>query len=415
MNLNPHSLTVALPTSTFLPSLGGVEVGLHRIASGLLDMGCQPIIFTDPGHINACKAKGMILPYPLIPFPKRIFGILYRCPALGFYILDRFFAYYHKKLSIDIWHGTMGYPSGIALAHFASNRSNIPHLIRCCGEDIQIQDSIGYGLRLDKKIDMLVREWLPKSQSLVAITESVAEEYRALGISEKKIKFIPNGVDIHRFSLGQPREQTRQLLNIPLDYPMILSVGRNHPKKNYDILIHVAVELQKRGKKCCFVIVGLNATSLKPLANQYGVEEMFRLFEPLDDGAVHQEALLKLPSQNLINVYRAADIFLFPSLIETFGIVIVEAMAAGLPVIAGDSPGCRDVIRNGRDGLIVNPLDTNKIADAVEEILESSELQKLLSQRSNERAKDFDWSCVISKYLNHYKSLIRSCKKNNVI
>ena len=74
---------------------------------------------------------------------------------------------------------------------------------------------------------------------------------------------------------------------------------------------------------------------------------------------------IALPVDSLIEAYKAADIFAFPSFIETFGIAIVEAMAAGLPVIVGDSDGSRDIIENGEWGLMFNPKDANDLADKI--------------------------------------------------
>ncbi|MBT4039764.1 MAG: glycosyltransferase family 4 protein [Rhodospirillales bacterium] len=401
-----EGLTVGLPTSTFLPSLGGVEVGLHRIATGLIERGCNPVIFTASQHISRCQEIGWSLPYPVVPFPNKVFGILRRWPALGFLLLDRFFETQRQRWSIDVWHGTMGFPIGVALSHFASTKPNIPHLIRCCGEDIQIQQDIGYGLRLDPKIDNLVQTWLPKAQSMVAITESVADEYQAIGISDTNIARIPNGVDTERFQSGPNQEQVRSQHNIPIDSPMVLTVGRNHPKKNYRSLINIAVQVRKRERYCCFVVVGRDASALQTEISDAGVADMFRLLESFGEDNLAGQNLPSLPVQSLVDIYRAADVFLFPSLIETFGIVIVEAMAAGLPVITSDAPGCRDIIRHGRDGIMVDPLDVNKITSSLIDVLDSPRLSQELSDRSKARANDFDWNSVIDRYMEHYRSLI---------
>ena len=73
----------------------------------------------------------------------------------------------------------------------------------------------------------------------------------------------------------------------------------------------------------------------------------------------------RLPATALVALYQAADVFVFPSLIETFGIVIVEAMAAGLPIIVSDAPGCRDVVRHGEDGMMVPARDADALAMSI--------------------------------------------------
>ena len=80
----------------------------------------------------------------------------------------------------------MAYPLGILFVNFAKNR-NIKYLIRCAGEDIQISKKINYGLRQNKVINSLVSKWLKKAKCVVAITKSVDNEYRKIGIKEKNI------------------------------------------------------------------------------------------------------------------------------------------------------------------------------------------------------------------------------------
>ena len=146
-------LNIGLPTSTFLPSLGGVEVGLHNIAIRLLKKGHNPIIIAPYSQARILKEKWN-LPYKVISFPPKVFTIINRWPNIGFFILDIFFLWFKKRNKIDVWHVTVGYPTGVAFAHFSQRSNKEPYLIRCAGEDIQLMPEINYGFRLNKKIDL---------------------------------------------------------------------------------------------------------------------------------------------------------------------------------------------------------------------------------------------------------------------
>ena len=396
-----ESLRIALPTSCFLPFLGGAEVGLHNLATRLLERGHHPVVVVPYSHYRRLREEGWKLPYVIERFPPKVFGILRWWPLLGFFILDRFFLRLQRKYGFDFWHGTMGYPTGVAVIHFACRHSPVRHLVRCAGEDIQRADVIGYGARRDPRIDRLIREWLPLADHLVAISDSVVDEYRALGVEEERILRIPNGVDLERFKDNGRRASVRAALGLSDDEFMFLAVGRNRPKKNFSALVAAAECVRKRTTASFRIVVaGPGTSELLPLVEQAGMAAYLHIDEQA--GAV-DHAEVRLPAQSLVDLYLAADVFVFPSLIETFGIVLAEAMAAGLPVITTDGPGCRDIVRNGRDGLVIPAGDTEALAEAMIRVIHEPALRKDLARSALARAPDFSWDHVVDLYLDVYR------------
>ena len=130
---------------------------------------------------------------------------------------------------IDVWHGTVGYPVGVALTRFGSNK--VPHLIRCAGDDIQIDRQLNYGMRINPKVDRLVKKWLPQADAVVANTASMQQEYEKICIDRSKILQIPNGVNLERFKKSKTPVSIREKYNLPLDTFLFLTVGRNHAKR----------------------------------------------------------------------------------------------------------------------------------------------------------------------------------------
>ena len=399
------SLRIALPTSCFLPHLGGAQVGLHNIATKLLEKGYQPIVIAPYPDVQALKQKGWQLPYLVKSFPPKVWGILEKYPSIGLFLLDKVFSYYDHQFHFDFWHVTMGYPTGVAMVHYAQNKPKVRYLIRCAGEDIQRSSDIEYGLRHNATIDKMVCDWLPKADHLIAISNSVASEYRALGVDDSHIEYIPNGVDVSRFnSPSLDREQVRRKLNISNDTFVFLSVGRNHKKKYFSLLIAAAERLTTRiNEKFVVVIIGDGVSDLQKEVDRRNSTSLFLLLEPNDE---HEVTHVQLPSDELVSLYCAADAFVFPSIMETFGIVLVEAMAAKLPIITTDAPGCRDVIRGGRDGLMVPVKDVTKFVDAMENVITNESARSELIGKAMTRVNDFSWDTVVDKYITLYLSSI---------
>lgn len=398
-------LTVALPTSTFLPGLGGVEVGLHNIALRLQKRGHRPVVIAQAPHLAVLR-KSWSLPYEVIAFPPKAFGLLRRMPILGFALLDSWFEWAHRKYNFDVWHCTMGWPTGVALIHYARCRRAVPHLVRCAGEDIQRQPEINYGARLDPAVDTLVRRWLPQAEKLIAITPSVLEEYRALGVDEDRIVEISNGVDLDRLAASSDRSATRRAYGIADSDYVFLSVGRNHPKKNYRLLLQAGALMKATGTaNFRIVIAGLGASNLRQETERLGIAAETVLIEQIGGHEAGQPLLL--PADSLVRLYQMADAFAFPSLMETFGIVLVEAMAAGLPIITTDAPGCRDIIRNGLDGLMVSPSNPSQLAAAMAKVQRDLRLSDDLAAKARARAEAFSWDNVVARYEAIYYQILK--------
>lgn len=398
-------LTIAMPISSFLPGLGGMEVGLHNIAKRLAALGHRPIVMAPAGNVRALRSAELELPYQVVAFPPKMLTLIEKCPELALSAFAIFFAWVSRRYGIDVWHGTMGYPIGVALAYFGRD-GGVPALVRCAGQDIQTDPEIGYGMRLDPAVDQIVRHWLPQVPLLVAITESVAEEYRALGVPEERILKIPNGVSLARFREGKPRSEVRRDLGFSDGVFLFLSVARNHPKKNLAAIVRASAVIKERSSisDWSVAIVGKDATALMPLVQELRLQDHVRLIEEI--GAEGDDEDGDLPARALVDLYRAADAFVFPSLIETFGIAIIEAMAAGLPVIVGDSPGCRDVVQNGRYGLTVPPKDSTALATTMERLMCDKAEAERLRELSSMRAREYDWDSIVERYLAAYERLL---------
>ena len=399
------NLIVAMPIGSFLPAQGGAEVGLHNIALRLIEKGHRPIIITSYTHYKLLKKKKWILPYKVISLPPGASSFLELNQKLGFFIYDTYFKYVQWRFEIDIWHVTIGYPLGVAMTHYAKN-NKVKYLIRCVGEDIQSIPNINYGMRLNKKKNDIINYYLPKSKNLVAIRDSVASEYIKLKIPESSIKYIPNGVDIERFSKKINRKKIREKYEIHNDTFLFLSVSRNHPKKGFEVLLKSIVLLKKViSSNFKVLFVGKNVSLLKYKVNELGINENVILHDEVKIENNIGNANLQFPSSSLVDIYKMSDCFVLPSLIETFGIVLIEAMASGLPIITTNAQGCRDIIRNGKDGIMVDTNDAVGLSQAMQ-LMMSSKIKDKYSSLSYARVLSFSWDNVVEKYIKLYSEIL---------
>jgi len=393
-------LTIGMPTSTFLPALGGVEIGLHNIATRLRARGHTPVIAAPAGNLRALKRTGLKLPYTVEGFPPKSLTLIQHWPDFGTRFLAGWLARFERRHHIDAWHATVGFPTGVATIRLAAGRR--PHLVRCAGEDIQIAPELGYGMRLNPKIDRLVRDWLPRADILVAITDSVAEEYSKLGVTAEHIRAISNGVDLDRFRQPVDRGAIRARHGIAEDTFLFTAVGRNHPKKGYGDLLTAMRSLIDQGQSDFVVaLAGKDTEALALQAAALGLGNQVRLL-----GAMGQPVLgdgLKLPGDDLVDLYRAADGFVFPSHIETFGIALVEAMAAGLPIITTDGPGCRNIIEDGRWGDMVPVGNAEALQTAMQNMMTDTDLRRRRAEQARRRAEAFSWDAIVDQYVKVYR------------
>ena len=400
------ALCIALPTSSFLPARGGAEIGLHNIALRLLAKGHRPVVITSLTHKRALRRRQWQLPYEVVAYPPRLLALRKTRPAMARKLLYGFHALQQKRYRFDVWHATFGFPTGVSVIEFCRARA-IAHLVRCVGEDIQVRRDIGYGMRLNAQVDRAIRRWLPRAQCLVAITTSVADEYRQIGVADSHVAHIPNGVDLNRFVAFKADRKLRERLQIPDGTPLFLALGRYHRKKNFEQLLETAAQLRDSVSKPFHILIaGTGVKGLAALRSQLGVEDIVTLHEP--DGRGEARPDIQLPDDEILNLYKSADVFVMPSIVETFGIVTVEAMAAGLPVIAADSPGSRDVIRNGKDGLIYDG-STSGLSRALMEMLKPDQRDKW-AKISLRRAQAFDWDSVVDQYVAAYRQLMEMAR-----
>ena len=401
-----RKLSVAIAISSFFPDVGGAQVTAHNLARYLTQNGHHVVMFAAWSSWRKIGDRKRELGYRLLPlFPGQqrlmpVFGPVYQ------FAQDRYFSWVQRKFGFDVWQSFGAYPAAVSVGRFTLPRG-IPHVLRTVGYDIQKDPEIGYGYRFDPRIEKLIQTWAPRVSKAIALSESVIPDLRDVGVHDDRIQVIPCGVDQPRFeSTMVDRTAVRKKYGIPLDKFAYVTVGRNHPKKGFPVLLEAMAEMKRAGTldDVHVVFVGRGMPDLRHRATELGVVDHATLIEEL--GIDPNDREFRIPSTPLVELYKSADACVFPSLIETFAMINIEAMAAGIPVISTDAPGCIETIVDGVDGLIARAGDPVDLARKMERLQSSADLRVKLSANGHETVRNsFSWDVVGHQFESLYFSL----------
>jgi glycosyltransferase involved in cell wall biosynthesis len=239
---------------------------------------------------------------------------------------------------------------------------------------------------------------------VTAISRGVHETYRSLGVPEERIRDIPNGVDVARIAHHDvDRGMVRRELGVRPDADVVLTVCRNEPlAKGLDLIPAIAATVAARHPRARWLVVGAVGGRLSFEIEQRGLADIVTLV-PEQRSRVARESL---PGDSMLDLYRASDVFCLPSRIEGLPLVVLEAMAAGMPVVSTDVPGCRDLVDPGNTGLLATSDDADALAACVIQLLTDSAARSRMGARARERAWRFAWSEVAPEYERAYADVI---------
>jgi len=400
-------MKIAILTHSYLPKASGAEIFHHNLASRLSAAGHSVVVIVPTKTAAALRSGGWQLPYSIDVFPSKIWSYFRRWAPAGFWFSRRRLDALQKRHAFDVWHGVMMFPAGVALADWASKRG-VAAIVRSAGDDVVSSRDGRVGIRGDQALDLLIRRAVPKCPRVVALSASIRNEFIRLGASPAKVAEIPNAVDLDKFQQPVDRETVRRRLGISPGAFLFLAVGRNHPQKNYPALLSAAGHLARKGHDLQILVVGRDTEKL--VGENLPMELRGKVFAT----QVSPSSALDFPPAGLIELYRSADAFVMPSLLEGFSSALLEAMAAGLPVVTTDGPGCGDFVRQGEDALVVPVGEVFPLAEAMEKLLLDPELRRDYAARSLRRAAGFSWDATLAAYNSLYRDVCRECINSRI-
>ena len=341
----------------FPPHFGGVGVHIHTLSKKLVEEGHEVFVITYPHKeirdidgIHVIGTKGINLP--------GIRGLMFKNNAKK--ALEDLI----KKEDIDIIHGHYLFPAGAAAVE-VGNKHNIKTYVTAHGSDMfELYKSKPFMRPTIKKV-------LKNADGIFAVSKALRQEIIATGVSgiAEKTKLSWNSVDITKFSLKDDDSFKKEFGLF--DKPIVLFVGNLIKRKNVGALL----EAKKIAKSDYYlVIVGDGPLSKK-------------LRKKVEDENI-PDVIFTGSRTDVENIIPNCDFLVLPSFSESFGLVLIEALACGKPVIGSDVGGISEII-NDDVGLLVNPNDVSSISNSIDKLVDDEDLRVSLSRNARNRAKDF--------------------------
>ena len=408
--LSPRRVAMFSVHSCPLATLGGRETGgmnvyVRELSQRLSDRGIAVDVFTrrqDPCYPTvvdfADRARVVHLPAgPAAPYSKhRVWDHL---PEFVDGVLD-FIS--DGALQYDVIHSHYWLSGWVAMRLCPALDLPVVHMSHTLGYPKNAAAQLPWEQEPSRRIQ-IERQVLQGSDAVVAESPASRQHMvRHYGVDPSAIAVIPCGVDVGRF---QPRDKRRARadLSLPATAPILLFVGRLQPLKGIDTLLHAAAEIRRDYPDVCVLVVGGGLDD----RDEQETAELRRLQQlGASLGLQNVHYVKAQPQETLAQYYAAADVFVMPSHYESFGMVVLEAMACGTPVVGSEVGGLSYTIADGESGLLVPPGDWRAFAQAISRLLASPRLQGAMRQAGPERARAFAWPRVVDENMRLYRRLI---------
>jgi glycosyltransferase involved in cell wall biosynthesis len=261
-----------------------------------------------------------------------------------------------EKNDLNLIHAHFAYPEGL-VGLLAKRRTGKPLVVTVHGYDILVEPSIGYGIRLDLRLDNIVRKVLNEADAIITASRATFSGSNKIVGNTGKVYLIPNGVDTKRFNPSLDGSYIKRRWGISDHVKVIFTLRAHEPKYGIEYFLRAASLLKRND--VIFVIGGDG--SLRPyherLVADLGIKE-----KTIFTG--------KIPQSEVSYYYAMSNAVVIPSLQEAFGLIASEALACGKPVIGTRVGGIPDQIIDGYNGFLVKPKDPKEIAEKILWLLE---------------------------------------------
>lgn len=378
---NHHPLKIALVTETFPPEINGVAMTLSHLVEGLSERRHQVTVVRPrqtPQDLPRADGLYAELLCPGMPIPG------YSMMRLGLPVRGRLLQAWRKERP-DIVHiateGPLGYAALLAARKLAlpissSFHTNFHSYSQHYGFAFLCRPALAY-----------LRHFHNRTQITLSPTLELNQQLTADGF--ENMRLLSRGVNTKTFSPAHRDERLRAAWGVGPDDLAVIHVSRLAAEKNYPLLFASFEAIRNRHPSAKFIV-----TSDGPLRRKLERQHPWVRFTGI------------LPREDLARHYASADLFLYPSLTETFGNVVTEAMASGLPVVAFNYAAAARFIRHGENGCHVPLGDREAFLAASTELSASSKLRQRFGPAARLTAEDIPWGRVIDGFEANLHSVI---------
>lgn len=419
-------MKIVISTDIYYPMINGVAVFSRNLASGLKKRGHDVLVLAPSingefsieedeefGFQVARLTSTKMHLYPdqinKVPENKHILGV--KIPRVayknGLNVSYNPYPEIRKVLEEfqpDIIHNQTPGPVALAVLYYAK-RHNIPLV----STDHAYPDNMTQQVKLPS----LVKSPINKTMNAYFISFLRHSEYATMPTEQAVADLIPknrkhfkvpveaisNGIDLSRFSKGKAPTEIYEKYNIPTDKPIILYIGRVDPEKSLDILINAFVQAHPEIPDAHLVVVG-DGTA-RP-----GLEKIIEKNNLSD----HAHFLGRIIGDDLPQIYRTGNVFAITSKTETQSIVLLEAMATGLPCIAVAAGAIPELVKNEENGYLCEADDIDAVSESLVKIISSKDLQKSMSKESSRIVEKHDIAYTLTRMEEIYEQVLEARK-----
>jgi 1,2-diacylglycerol 3-alpha-glucosyltransferase len=337
-------MRILMMTNTYTPVVGGMEESIRAFTDRFRERG-HKVMIVAPEFENMLQREEGVVRIPAIQkFNRSDFSVNLPIPGLLPKLMHAF--------KPDIVHSHHPFLIGdIALR--LSGQYSIPLIFTYHTMFEEYLHYLPFHNEVVKRFVIeLAAGYASLTDQVVVPSESIRKILLERGV-EAPINVVPTGVDADHFAKGKGRK-IRDQYGIPQNAFVVGLVGRLAAEKNLEFLATAVSAFMNARESAHFLIVGKGPfeNTIKSIFINAGLEKR-----------VHFTGLLR--NQELIDSYHAMDIFAFSSHSETQGLVITEASAAGIPIVAIDAPGVREVVKDGKNGRLIYEQDQSKFVSAL--------------------------------------------------
>lgn len=376
-------------TNTYHPVTSGVVRSVSRFRKGLTALGHNVFVFAQTDREFEDK-EPFVFRYPALQLPLQEYPLT--IPVSNF--VDTLL----PSLKLDVIHAHHPALLGQVAARKAA-ALNVP-LVFTHHTRYREYSHYAFGLPqglVKQVIDRWIGDYMTQCQHVVVPSESIKQLLKeTYGVTEG-ITAVPTGIDVATYQQADAGD-IRQRHGWAEDDKILISLGRLAKEKNWQTLITAVAPVIQKHPNVRLVVLGEGEErdGLEKLAKKLNMTQRINLI-----GSV--------PFDEVPNYLKAADLFCFASVTETQGLVTLEAMAAGLPIVAVDATGTSDAVTNGEQGLLTAN-DSEAITSTLLRLLEDEGLCQKLAEAAERKANDFDSEKQAKRLVQVYEQAIEAQK-----
>jgi glycosyltransferase involved in cell wall biosynthesis len=371
----------------FTPARGGSVIVPYHLSKELATKGHEITVITtdfefDKDYANSLEEEGVNVVH--LHCIANI-GLFLFSPGMKKWLRNNI-----KKFDIIHMHNYRSYQNNVVY-RFAK-KFDVPYILQAHGSILPFFAK----QRLKKLYDWVWGYKLLKYTSkVIALTTTESQQYKKMGVNEDKIEIVPNGINPSKYNNLPKRGEFRSKYSIGRDEKIILYLGRIHKIKGIDLLVQSFADLTMELDNVRLVIVGPDDGYLSTLIK-------IIKHSKIDDKVIFTGPLYETDK---LEAYVDADVYVLPSMYETFPMTVLEACACGTPVIVTDRCGIADIV-DGKVGYVVE-FDKDQLGDAILELLGSDDLRAELGGKGKKLMKEeFGWDGIVRKVEKIYEKVI---------